>query len=249
MKHLDELSVAAILEGSSTVSPELRAHLQEPCEECERLLERLPALDAEVDAALLHLAPRREPSLDEVGFQRVWRAAKSPRDSKGWVLAFAAAAAVLAVGAFAALRPSAAPDRGIKGSARIAVELSAAVQDASGVVRRVEPGERLPASGVLLLRYHATEEGRAMLLEHFSAGSLEPLGTFALVPGTHDLRSGQDLAGVPLSPETRDLTLYLVAAPFAEALTLDGARAAVESPAASRTLSVTEVHFELETTP
>jgi hypothetical protein len=250
MKHLDEASITALLEGTSPVSAELRTHLQEPCEECERLLERISAFDGEVDAVLLRLARRGEAPgapIDEVGFQRVWRQVK-PRGGRYLVPAFAAAA-VLAIGVFTALRPAVDPARGLKGNPRIAVELSAAMQDSAGVMRRVEPGEVLPSTGVLLLRYHATEEGRAILLRRASAGPPEPLGTFALVPGTHDLRAGADLAGIPLSSGSGDLTLYLVAAPFAEALTLESARAAIESPASSHTLSVVAVHFDLEPMP
>jgi hypothetical protein len=250
MKHLDEASIAALLDGTSPVPAELRAHLQEPCEECERLLEKCSALDGEVDAALLRLAPSSAAPIgfDEVGFQRVWRQVK-PRGGRYLVPAFAAAAAVLAIGFFTALRPAVDPAGGLKGNPRIAVELSAAMQDSAGVVRRVEPGEVLPSTGVLLLRYHATEEGRAILLRRASAGPPEPLGTFALVPGTHDLRAGADLAGIPLSSGGGDLTLYLVAAPFAEALTLESARAAIELPASSHTLSVVELHFDLEPKP
>lgn len=253
MKHLDEASIAALLDGTSPVPAELRAHLQEPCEECERLLEKCSALDGELDAVLLRLAPRGEApeapnDFDEVGFQRVWRQVK-PRGGRYFVPAFAAAAAVLAIGVFTALRPAVDPASGLKGNPRIAVELSAAMQDSTGVVRRVEPGEVLPSTGVLLLRYHATEEGRAILLRRASAGPPEPLGTFTLIPGTHDLRAGADLAGVPLSSGGGDLALYLVAAPFAEALTLESARAALESPASSHTLSVVELHFDLEPKP
>lgn len=252
MRHLDEASIAAILDGNVAISAELRAHLEEPCEECERLLERSSALDGEVDATLARLAPRREEPLDEVGFQRVWRAVKPGRGGRTYFPAFAAAAAVLAIGFFAALRPGtgpADPSQGVKGNPRIAVELSAALQDSAGVVRRVELGEQLPSTGVLLLRYHATEEGRAMLLKRSSAGPPEALGVFTLVPGTHDLRTGADLAGIPVAPGSGDLTLYLVAAPFAEALSLEGARAAIESPSSTRTLSVTEVHFKIEPMP
>lgn len=256
MKHLDETSIAALLDGTSPVPAEFRAHLQEPCEECERFLEKCSALDGEVDAALLRLAPRVEApqapqapnDFDEVGFQRVWRQVK-PRGGRYFVPAFAAAAAVLAIGVFTALRPAVDPAGGLKGNPRIAVELSAAMQDSAGVVRRVEPGEVLPSTGVLLLRYHATEEGQAILLRRASAGPPEPLGTFALVPGTHDLRAGADLAGIPLSSGGGDLALYLVAAPFAEALTLESARAAIESPASSHTLLVVELHFDLEPKP
>jgi hypothetical protein len=250
MNHLTRETIAALLSADAEgLDParrqELRAHLAEDCEECERALAEEPSLDGALDALLLRLAPPKDSPLDEVGFRRVARALSGRRVRPVGIAALAAAAA-LAVGLFTALRPVGGPDRGLKGNPRIAVELTAALQDASGVVRRVEPGEALPPSGALLLRYHATEEGRALLLVRSGAGDAELLGSFVLAPGTHDLRAGSDIAGVPLSRARGPLTVSLVAAPFAEAISPEDARAAATSPGGSHSLAVAEVHFQIE---
>ncbi len=234
MSHLDSQSMKRLLAGDAATVAQFREHLGTGCEECLRFLETdssTPELDGEVDRLLLGLAPAAEASLDEVGFQRMMRRAKAPR----WRVPLASAAAVAAallVGVFS-LRAGPVGDggeAGLKGGARIALDLSAAVQTASGELQRAELGQPLPDSSTLLLRYHATERGQALLLKA-TGEKLEPLGTFALNPGTHDLSApGGGVAGLSLQGESGRVQLYLVASPGESAPGLDAARQAIASP-------------------
>lgn len=231
-RHLnDELWAELSRSPASEGAKAMAAHLASSCDDCERYLaERFdPAMDGAVDRVLLGLAPRPEAPLDEVGWARLRRRleAQPPRQAR-WPSLLGMAAGLLLVVGLARLPLSPEPWT-LKGTRRITVELFAAQRAADGTVSRVEPGQRVAARGALLLRYHATESGRAVLFVQRGSASPEPLGSFALTAGTEDLRTGTSHAALSLEGETGPLTLWLVAAPEGRPLTPAGAASALHS--------------------
>jgi hypothetical protein len=205
-----------------------REHLASPCDVCEELLAQHPgpdALDGQVDALLLRLAPRREAPLDEVGWMRLRKHLRTSAYPWRWVgVAAAVAACLLAmvvVPRLAARPPKEPPQSGVKGSSRIALELAAVARNAEGQLRRLDPGAAVRPEDVLLLRYHATEAGSALLFHQAADGRPELLGSFLLEAGTHDLAGPLGLTGVSLTGEEGPVTLWLVASPAGEALSTE----------------------------
>jgi hypothetical protein len=223
MEHLNDPMLRAALAGDREVARRLTAHLAQPCEQCEDYLEGAAGLlDGEVDALLLGSA---EAPFDEVGFARVIRSMKGRRTRDVAAAALGMAASLLVVVGLA--RQPASPE--VKGVPIVSLELSAAARSADGVVRRVDPGSVMSDGDVLLLRYHATESAKALLLEQAADGSTEALGAFELLPGTHDLERGGTLAGVSLAGLSGPVTFWLIASPT-EAPDLSKARRAVSVP-------------------
>ncbi|MFP2932795.1 hypothetical protein ACLESO_48155, partial [Pyxidicoccus sp. 3LG] len=79
-----------------------------------------------------------------------------------------------------------------------------------GGLRRLDPESPVGDEDVLLLRYHATEAGTALLFQQRAGQAPELLGRFPLEAGTHDLEGPQGLAGVSLEGESGPVTLWLV---------------------------------------
>lgn len=226
MKHLDDGALGALSRREPEAVAYFATHLAHPCETCEAFLATHPGpglLDGQVDSLLLGLAPNgaSAPPLDEVGLARVRRALRAHRPAAGrWgMVAGGLAACLLAVVLLPRMRTadpagqegSAAEWTGEKGRlARIALELSVVARDSAGVLRRLDPGSSVKDSDVLLLRYHATEAGTALLFEQRQGAAPELLGHFPLVAGTHDLQGPQGLAGVSLAGEAGPVTLWLV---------------------------------------
>jgi hypothetical protein len=223
MEHLNDQSLRAALAGDREVVRRLMAHLAEPCAECESWLETQAGfLDGEVDALLLG---NREAPLDEVGFARVMRSLKNRPTRPFAAAALGMAASVLFVVGLS-WQPA---EPQVKGVPTISLELSAVARSADGVLRRVDPGSAMSDGDVLLLRYHATESARALLLQQTSDGEPEPLGAFELLPGTHDLERGGTLAGVSLAGLSGPVTFWVLAS-STEAPDLAKARRAVGVP-------------------
>ncbi|MBJ6762071.1 hypothetical protein JGU66_14960 [Myxococcaceae bacterium JPH2] len=225
MRHLDTQALRDLEAGEPQAVAHFREHLAEPCDTCEDFLATHDGpglLDGLSDAALLGQGPQRPaPALDEVGLARIRRALRAPTPRR-WGLALGAiAACVLAL----VLVPRAMdPGRtsGVKGPAgRIALELAVVARGTDGHLRRVDPGAEVPEGDVLLLRYHATEAGSALLFQQRAGQPPELMGRFALESGTHDLEGPEGLAGVSLEGETGGLTLWLVGAPGEEPLSPD----------------------------
>jgi hypothetical protein len=102
---------------------------------------------------------------------------------------------------------------GVKGPAgNIALELAVVARGADGGLRRLDPESPVEDADVLLLRYHATEAGTALLFQQRAGQGPELLGRFPLEAGTHDLEGPQGLAGVSLEGESGPVTLWLVGA-------------------------------------
>ncbi len=235
MKHLDVPALSALAAREPEAVAYFREHLASPCDTCEEFLAQHAGpelLDGRVDALLLGLAPRQEAPLDEVGWRRLKRRMRTSAHLGRWMgggLA-ALAACLLAVVFVPRLvaRPSQQqPGSGVKGTSRIALELAAVVRSADGQLQRLDPGAVVPPEDVLLLRYHATEAGSALLFQQVGDRHPELLGSFSLEAGTHDLEGPQGLTGVSLSGEQGPVTLWLVASPAGEELSSEEVQAAL----------------------
>ncbi|WP_338865057.1 hypothetical protein [Myxococcus stipitatus] len=229
MRHLDDEALSALARREPEAEVYFREHLATACEVCEGFLASHPGpgiLDGHTDAVLLALAPApaEPPRLNEVGFARVRKQLKAPPpDARRWgLITGAVAAALLAVVLVPRLRrtdsgvelgtESTAP--GVKGQVgRIALELAVVARGADGRLRRLDPDTVVDPRDVLLLRYHATEAGTALLFQQRAGQEPELLGQFALEAGTHDLQGPQGLSGVSLEGESGPLTLWLAASP------------------------------------
>ncbi|AKQ65030.1 hypothetical protein A176_001942 [Myxococcus hansupus] len=223
MRHLDDGAMLALAHRDAETVRYFAEHLAHPCDTCEAFLAAHAGpglLDGQVDALLLGLAPRAaaEAPLDEVGLARVRRALHTQRPGlRRWgLVAGGLAACVLALVLLPRMRVASSEDSSANwtgqkgGAARIALELSVVARDQSGGLRRLDPSGPVLDSDVLLLRYHATEAGTALLFEQREGERPELLGEFPLVAGTHDLQGPQGLAGVSLAGETGPVTLWLV---------------------------------------
>lgn len=233
--HLDDSRLAALL-ANPKGEQELVAHLAAGCDTCEGFLEQhADRLDGLTDQVLGSLRAARPATLDEVGWQRLRRSLRAARGA-GWRLAvpLAAAAALAAavVGGVLLTRPPA-DDLGLKGeTARIQLELSAAVRTAAGDIVRVEPGAHVKAGGVLVLRYHVTEAAQATLWVQRGTAEPQRLGAVELEPGTHDLLSSRgELMGLSLDAEQGEVAMWVVAGRAPTSLTPLEARPQVDSGA------------------
>lgn len=234
MKHLDAQTLNALATRDPEAVAYFREHLASPCDTCEEFLAQHPGpdvLDGQVDALLLGLAPPREARMDEVGWMRLRKRLRTSAHPGRWIgVAAAVAACLLAV--VLVPRLTAPPSRqqpwdGVKGSSRIALELAAVARSTEGSLRRLDHGAAVPSEDVLLLRYHATEAGSALLFQQVGDGRPELLGHFSLEAGTHDLAGPQGLTGVSLAGEEGPVTLWLVAAPAGEALSPEAVQEAL----------------------
>ncbi|WP_225410686.1 serine/threonine-protein kinase [Stigmatella hybrida] len=257
MRHLD----AAAMHALSTREPEavayFREHLAAPCEVCETFLAHHAGpglLDGEMDAALLRLAPA--PAAEDLP---PLRALKPPRRLPspsarqwGW-MGGALAASLLAVVLVPSLRtPSAVPEApwtGVKGPGRISLELAVVAQGLDGQLRRLDAGAAVAPEDVLLLRYHATEAGTALLYQQRAGQPPELLGRFPLEAGTHDLEGPQGLAGVSLEGDEGSLRLALVAFAAGETPSEDAALVALGAGEAAEHRPGTVARFDVHVQP
>lgn len=224
MRHLDAEALRALTAGEPETVAYFREHLAHPCEPCMEFLAKEPGpglLDGQVDSLLLHLAPARqeEPQLDEVGFARVRRGLRGPTSPWPKVAAAVALAAGLA-GLIVLTRAQVQPPGheagawdGVKGVGRLALEMSVVAREPNGNLRRMDPGANASDRDVLVLRYHATEAGEALLFQQRADARPELLGRFPLQAGTHELEGPQGLVGISLEGESGPLSLWLVGFP------------------------------------
>jgi hypothetical protein len=201
MGHLNAVRLSKLLQRPAD-EPELFAHLGEGCEECEAFLAASadPLLDGTTDAALLALAPAAAAANDaraEATFKRI----RAPGRDVRWL--YAVAAVLLAVVALLLLRPE--PDTGLKGGPHVAIELQAVVKQGDQLTR---VDKVVPASGVLLLRYHASENATARL-SIIRGSAVEALGEVKLESGTHDLTREGAVVGVSLNGERGPMKIRL----------------------------------------
>ncbi|MBF5042551.1 hypothetical protein FGE12_09075 [Aggregicoccus sp. 17bor-14] len=226
-------ALRALEAGDEATRAHFARHLAEECEVCERFLQESAGpglLDGQVDRLLLSLAPPAERPLDEVGFARI-RRALAPPARRRWVGAGAAAlaAGLVAMVAVRQLQPPplAPQEQGVKGAGRLELELSVAARSRSGALRRLDAGAPVQDADVLLLRYHATEAGTALLFQQRAGSAPELLGRFPLEAGTHDLAGDAGLAGVGLQGERGPLRLLLVGLPAGQPVEPEAVRRAL----------------------
>ncbi len=250
MKHLDTDALSALSRREPAAVAYFREHLAAPCDACEEFLATHSGpdlLDGQVDALLLGLGPAaaKEAPLNELGLARVRRGLREPRPGlQRWGMAAGAiAACLLAVVLVPRLRaedPSvqagtATEWDGVKGpGGRIALELAVVARGADGGLRRLDPQSQVADADVLLLRYHATEAGTALLFQQRAGQAPELLGRFPLEAGTHDLEGPQGLAGVSLEGETGPVTLWLVGATGGQEPSPDAVREVLVGGSAAR---------------
>ena len=249
MKHLDADTLSALSRREPAAVRYFREHLATPCDVCEEFLANHSGpdlLDGQVDALLLGLAPaaKQEAPLDEVGLARVKRGLRGHSPARRWgVVAGAIAASVLAVVLVPRMRAedpgvqagTATGWDGVKGpGGRIALELAVVARDADGGLRRLDPQSQVENADVLLLRYHATEAGTALLCQQRDGPGPELLGRFPLEAGTHDLEGPQGLAGVSLDGEAGPVTLWLVGAADGQEPSPDAVREVLVGGSAAR---------------
>jgi hypothetical protein len=229
MRHLDANALRALTAGEPEAVAYFREHLAHPCEACMEFLARTPGpglLDGQVDALLLHLVPARqeEPRLDEVGDARIRRALRGPapvwrRAAVGLALAAGLTGLVVVTRAdVGPLRGEKGAWDGTKGVGRLALEMSVVARGPGDSLRRMDPGATASDEEVLVLRYHATEAGEALLFQQRGDAAPELLGRFPLQAGTHELEGPQGLVGISLEGESGALTLWLVGFPSGQML-------------------------------
>lgn len=234
MRHLDAEALRALMAGEPETVAYFREHLAHPCEPCMDFLAKTSGpglLDGQVDSLLLHLAPARpeEPRLDEVGFARVRRNLKAPspwrKVAAGVALAAGLAGLVVLTRAQVQTPARNTPTwDGVKGVGQLALELSVVAREPGGNLRRMDPGTTASEADVLVLRYHATEAGEALLFQQREGAEPELLGRFPLQAGTHELEGPQGLVGISLEGESGALTLWLVGFPSGQAPAPDEVR-------------------------
>lgn len=251
MKHLDAHALSALAARDPEAVAYFREHLASPCDTCEEFLAQHPdteLLDGQVDALLLGLAPRKEPALDEVGWMRIKRQLRPPHRLGRWAGAAAAVAACV-LGLVLVPRLVNPPPQQqwtlVKGSSRISLELVAAARGADGQLRRLDAGEVVSPDDVLLLRYHSTEAGSALLFQQVDNGAPVLLGNFLLEAGTHDLEGPQGLTGVSLTEEHGPVTLWLVASPAGEEVSAQEVQQTLEKGAARGDNPLSTARFDV----
>jgi hypothetical protein len=249
MRHLDEASVRALLRDEAEALLHFSVHLGSSCEECEAFLRDAPLLDGEVDALLLRVAaPRVAAPIDEAGFEQVQRAARPRRPWRlvGSVAAMSAAGLMFAI--FVPPReptPLADDSRGIKGSANIGIELSAAAKSTNGALRRLDADTTLSDREVVVIRYHANEAGAALLLQRNVRGEVHVLREVALQPGSNELRDRDGILGISLEGEHGPLEIWIVAAPTGTAVDTERVRAEIAAGGAPSAPGLTSAHFRV----
>ncbi|RJS19283.1 hypothetical protein DRW03_23295 [Corallococcus sp. H22C18031201] len=240
MRHLDTQALRDLEAGEPQAVAHFREHLAAPCDTCEDFLATHDGpglLDGLADAALLGQGPKPlAPALDEVGLARIRRALRGPSSALGrWSVALGAIAACVLALVLVPRAKGPGPETGVKGpGGRIALELAVVARGSDGHLRRVDPGAVVPEGDVLLLRYHATEAGSALLFQQRAGQPPELMGRFALESGTHDLEGPEGLTGVSLEGEAGGLTLWLVGAPGEEPLSPEEVGTALRTGAPPR---------------
>lgn len=219
MGHLNEESYRRLLE-SPKAEPEQYAHLAQGCDVCEEFLATRPhpLLDGVTDAALLSVAPAV--ASNDARAEETYARIRPKPSSRRWVLALAAMLLAVVGAALLVFRPKEQTELGMKGAPAFALELQAVVKSPDGALTRVERGQRVPGTGTLLIRYHASDAatGKLVLIR---GGEREVLGPVQLEGGTHDLMRDGQLLGLSLEGERGPLKVRIEAVSSAAELDID----------------------------
>jgi hypothetical protein len=254
MRHLDATAMRELAEREPTTITYFAEHLATPCEACETFLaSHTDALDGRTDALLLGLAPERPEGADTHGVPlrtppKPRRFAPPPGRYWGWMAGALAVSVLITVLVPRVKGPVSPPDSewtGQKGPGRIALELAVVARDTDGGLRRLDAGDAVAPDEVLLLRYHATESGTALLYQRRAQGEPELLGRFPLEAGTHDLEGPEGLAGVSLTTDEGPLTLALVAFAPEEDATEEAARSVLAAEGTPEARPGTHARFDV----
>lgn len=256
MRHLDTAVMRDLADREPEAVAWFREHLASPCEACETFLAtHTDPLDGRVDALLLQLAPAdaaaEEDTAPVIPLRRPApprRFAAPPARYWGWMAGALAASVVMVVMVPLVKGPGAPLDlspENLKGSGRISLELAVVARGVDGGLRRLDPGAAVSKDEVLLVRYHATESGTALLYQQRENQPPELLGHFPLEAGTHDLAGPEGLAGVSLETDEGPLALVLVAFAAWEPATEADALAALGTDEASDSRPGTVSRFDV----
>ncbi|CAM4217738.1 hypothetical protein [Corallococcus exiguus] len=251
MRHLDATAMAELAGRDPAAVAWFREHLASPCEVCETFLAtHADPLDGQADALLLALAPERKTEAEVVPLRspaRARRFAPPPGRYLGWMAGAIAASVLMVVLVPRVKGPTkeATGWTGVKGPGRISLELAVVARSTDGALRRLDSGADVTSDEVLLLRYHATESGTALLYQQREQQAPELLGRFHLAAGTHDLEGPDGLAGVSLDSDEGRLALALVAFAPGEPATEQDALAALAADGSPDARPGTVVRFDV----
>ncbi|NNB87446.1 hypothetical protein [Corallococcus exiguus] len=251
MRHLDATAMAELAGRDPAAVAWFREHLASPCEVCETFLAtHADPLDGQTDALLLALAPERKTEAEVIPLRspaRARRFAPPPRRYLGWMAGAIAASVLMVVLVPLVKGPTkeATEWTGVKGPGRISLELAVVARSIDGGLRRLDSGADVTSDEVLLLRYHATESGTALLYQQREQQAPELLGRFPLAAGTHDLEGPDGLAGVSLDSDEGRLSLALVAFAPGEPATEQDALAALAADGSPDARPGTVVRFDV----
>ncbi|NNC15551.1 hypothetical protein HJC22_07395 [Corallococcus exiguus] len=251
MRHLDATAMAELAGRDPAAVAWFREHLASPCEVCETFLAtHADPLDGQADALLLALAPERKTEAEVVPLRtpaRARRFAPPPGRYLGWMAGAIAASVLMVVLVPRVKGPTkeATEWTGVKGPGRISLELAVVARSTDGGLRRLDSGADVTSDEVLLLRYHATESGTALLYQQREQQAPELLGRFPLAAGTHDLEGPDGLAGVSLDSDEGRLALALVAFAPGEPATEQDALAALAADGSPDARPGTVVRFDV----
>lgn len=251
MRHLDATAMAELAGRDPAAVAWFREHLASPCEVCETFLAtHADPLDGQTDALLLALAPERKTEAEVVPLRspaRARRFAPPPGRYLGWMAGAIAASVLMVVLVPLVKGPTqgATGWTGVKGPGRISLELAVVARSTDGGLRRLDSGADVTSDEVLLLRYHATESGTALLYQQREQQAPELLGRFPLAAGTHDLEGPDGLAGVSLDSDEGRLSLALVAFAPGEPATEQDALAALAADGSPDARPGTVVRFDV----
>ncbi|NRD51528.1 hypothetical protein [Corallococcus exiguus] len=251
MRHLDATAMAELAGRDPAAVAWFREHLASPCEVCETFLAtHADPLDGQADALLLALAPERKTEAEVVPLRtpaRARRFAPPPGRYLGWMAGAIAASVLMVVLVPRVKGPTkeATGWTGVKGPGRISLELAVVARSTDGGLRRLDSGADVTSDEVLLLRYHATESGTALLYQQREQQAPELLGRFPLAAGTHDLEGPDGLAGVSLDSDEGRLALALVAFAPGEPATEQDALAALAADGSPDARPGTVVRFDV----
>lgn len=210
--HFDDAAWQRLWKNPAS-EPELMAHLQEGCETCDDFLASRPELDGQVDQLLLSLAPRAEAPLDELGWRRLSVRMKKSRSGLAVVAGLAAGLLVLG-GAALVLRKTKTPpiDSGLKGSARLVLEVVAARQTSAGVFEQLKSGDHVARGSLLAFQVSSPVEGPARVFLQRGREAPEELAQLLLRSGVHQLEQESGLFGIALEDEQGPVSVWVVAA-------------------------------------
>ncbi|AFE06251.1 hypothetical protein COCOR_05209 [Corallococcus coralloides DSM 2259] len=251
MRHLDATAMAELAGRDPAAVAWFREHLASPCEVCETFLAtHADPLDGRTDALLLALAPTRKAEAEVVPLRSPPRARRfAPPSGRylGWMAGAIAASLLMVVLVPLVKGPArgASEWTGEKGPGRISLELAVVARSTDGVLRRLDSGADVTSDEVLLLRYHATESGTALLYQQQEQQAPELLGRFPLTAGTHDLEGPDGLAGVSLESDEGRLSLALVAFAPGEPASEQDALAALAADGSPDARPGTVVRFDV----